>query len=159
MVLLCTSVLDYLRMEEHYYNPNQSKNSMRLTHSQCMTVCMCALVEQSMSVFRCVKMWSIWVCVSLLGSHWTDPGPLLKTKTALFYVRPASESVPMKLAPFFGLFKIACTLNGFCGGWQGPVGADLKTKRDWQVQSWHTTPEVPLNHITHSYSRFLVKAN
>lgn len=46
--------------------------------------------------------------------------------------------------------KIACTLNGFSGACQGPVGANSKTKRDWQIQSRRTAPAAPLNYITNS---------
>lgn len=80
--------------------------------SFCREFTACARVHvwacASMHGSVCVCVWSIYVCVSVLGSHWTDPQPFLNTETAspaLFFMCCLLQTQFPWNCPFFGLFR------------------------------------------------------
>lgn len=112
-----------------------------LEFTACVRVHVWAYASVHGSVHVCDRVvWSVYVCVSLLGSHWTDPQPFLNTETASFFMCSLLQTQFPWNWLFFGSFRVACTVNGFSGVCQGPVGADWKTKRDKERL---TDPKLP----------------
>lgn len=128
----------------------------------CLWVWAYASVHSSSRVCVCVIVWSVYVCVTV-GQQLNRPPAALKHWNSLpcsffFYVLPASDSVPMKLAL---LWLVQFALHCKCFLWSLPraSGGQFKnkkeTKRDWQIQSCRSAPVPPINHINNSYCGLL----